>query len=161
MFFLELPVPLFYSDIIDSNRAVFPQDKEYFNMGIPELKKILYVEDALEIQEIAKLALEEIGGFSVKVVGSGVDALQLIPEFLPDMILLDVMMPEMEGMTVFGELRKLPEASDIPVILFTAKIQHSEAEQYKALGIADVISKPFDPVTLSDTVRTIWSKYHE
>lgn len=122
-----------------------------------ELHKILHVEDEPDIQEIVKMALETLGGFTIETVNSGQEALEKARLFVPDMILLDVMMPGMDGPTTLQELRKRPETAHIPVVFMTAKVQTGEVEQFLELGAIDVISKPFDPLTLSDQIREIWN----
>ena len=117
--------------------------------------KILYVEDEPDIRAIARIALETIGGFSVRLCSSGPEALEAVAEFGPDCILLDVMMPGMDGPAVLEALRGMPQRATTPVIFMTAKVQHCEISRYKALGALDVIPKPFDPVTLAATVRQI------
>lgn len=120
------------------------------------LNRILYVEDDLDIQEVAGMALEEIGGFSVKICTSGLEALDAAPEFMPDFILLDVMMPGMDGPSTLLALRELDGFKDIPVVFMTAKVMDSEVKRYMDMGAVDVIAKPFDPMTLSDQIREIW-----
>lgn len=129
-------------------------------MSTPELVKILYVEDEPDIQAVAKLALEAVGGFQLEVCSSGQEALQKAPEFAPDLILIDVMMPEMDGPTTVQALKKLPELNDVPVVFITAKVQQNEIAQLKQQGAIEVIAKPFDPMTLSETVNRIWNQYH-
>jgi CheY-like chemotaxis protein len=124
------------------------------------LKRILYVEDEPDIQAVAKLALESVGGFTVKICGSGSEALKEAPGFTPDLILLDVMMPGMDGPTTFKALREIPQMAATPVIFMTAKVQPHEVAHYKELGAIDVISKPFDPMTLSTTINDIWRRHH-
>jgi two-component system OmpR family response regulator len=128
-------------------------------MTTRSLKRILYIEDEPDIQTVARLALETIGGFVVQVCDSGEKALALAPEFVPDLILLDVMMPGMDGPATLGALRSVPETADTPVIFMTAKAQKSEIENYKKLGAIDVIPKPFDPMTLAQSVSDIWSRH--
>jgi len=125
-----------------------------------KLTRVLYVEDELDIQTVARLALEALGGFTVEICGSGNDALQRAPAFQPQLILLDVMMPGMDGPTTLGKLRVLPQFAATPVIFMTAKVQPSEVAGYKALGAVDVIPKPFDPMTLSSQVQEIWERCH-
>ena len=125
-----------------------------------QLQRILYVEDEPDIQAVARMALEHIGGFTVEVCSSGREALEKIPQFQPDLILLDVMMPGMDGPTTLQALRATPEGQAIPVAFMTAKVQPQEIAQYKQLGAIEVIPKPFDPMTLSDKVRTIWEQRH-
>lgn len=121
------------------------------------LERILLVEDDPDIQAVGQLALEAVGGFKVQVCGSGQEALKRAPMFAPDLILLDVMMPGMDGPSTLSALRAQPETAAIPVMFMTAKVQPHEIAHYKELGAVEVISKPFDPMTLSDTIRTYWS----
>lgn len=120
------------------------------------LQRILYVEDEADIQAVAKLALELVGGFTVKICSSGEEAVKEAAAFAPDMVLLDVMMPGMDGPSTLAALRKLPSLANVPFAFMTAKVQPQEVEHYKSLGARDVIAKPFDPMTLSDKVRAIW-----
>ncbi len=120
-----------------------------------ELKKILYVEDEADIQTVAKLALESVGGFEVLICGSGAEAIGQAPDFGPDVVLLDVMMPGMDGPDTLVALKRLPELKNALAIFLTAKAMPSEIERYKELGALDVIPKPFDPMTLADQVRKI------
>ncbi len=120
------------------------------------LQRILYVEDEPDIQAVAKLALEMVGGFAVKICSSGEEALREAEAFAPDMILLDVMMPGMDGPSTLKALRTLPSLADIPVAFMTAKVQPAEVAHYRTLGARDVIAKPFDPMTLAAQVRAIW-----
>lgn len=122
------------------------------------LNKILYVEDEPDIQAVAKLALEAVGGFTVKICSSGQEALTELPGFAPDVILLDVMMPGMDGPTTLKALREIDSLREIPVIFMTAKVQPPEVAHYKELGALDVIAKPFDPMTLASSVRSIWER---
>lgn len=126
-----------------------------------QLQRVLYVEDEPDIQAIAQLALEMVGGLTVKICASGTEAMAQAAGFAPDMILLDVMMPEMDGPTTFTALRAQPELADTPVAFMTAKVQPDEIAELKALGALDVITKPFDPMTLADEVRAIWKQHHE
>lgn len=122
------------------------------------LKKILYVEDEPDIQMVAKLSLESLGGFQLEVCSSGAEAIEKGPAFGPDLILLDVMMPGMDGPTTLQRLREVPSLSGVPAVFMTAKAQPQEIQQFLALGAADVITKPFDPMALPTTVRTIWER---
>lgn len=123
------------------------------------LNRILYVEDEPDIQEVASLALVDLGGFVVEICSSGDEATKKAPAFAPDLILLDVMMPVMDGPGTLKALRELPQTAATPVIFMTAKVQSHEVARYKALGALDVISKPFDPMTLSETINNIWEKH--
>ncbi len=104
------------------------------------------------------MALESIGGFSVEVANSGLEALEVLKNHTPDLMLLDVMMPGMDGPTTFGEVRKIDHLKDVPIIFMTAKVMESDKEQYKSLGAAGVIAKPFDPMTLADQIRSLWAE---
>ncbi|MBX3676889.1 MAG: response regulator [Rhodocyclaceae bacterium] len=121
------------------------------------LNKILLAEDEPDIRTVAELALASVGGFTVHLCEDGAHALAELPGFAPDLVMLDVMMPNMDGPTTLAELRKLPQGKDVPVIFMTAKVQQAEIEGYKRLGAIGVIPKPFDPMTLADKVRELWS----
>ena len=123
-----------------------------------QLERILYAEDEADIQEVAVLALETVGGFNMKVCNTGKEALDAVTEYKPDLLLFDVMMPGMDGPSAFQEIRKIPGFESIPVVFMTAKVQPEEINNYKKLGAIDVIPKPFDPMSLSDTIRDIWNK---
>ena len=122
------------------------------------LQKILYVEDEKDIQRIAEAALVTVGGFQLKICSSGSEALREIASYQPDLILLDVMMPDMDGVATLENIRKMPESMNIPVVFITAKAQAHEIQKFKQLGVIDVISKPFDPMTLPDDLRKIWNR---
>tara|TARA_B100000609_G_scaffold180125_1_gene160467 strand:- start:37858 stop:38247 length:390 start_codon:yes stop_codon:yes gene_type:complete len=126
---------------------------------VATLERILFVEDDLDIQEIARLALQMVGGFDVSLMSSGEEALEKAKDLNPQLILLDVMMPGMDGPSTLRELRKMPEFTNIPVIFMTARVQPHEVAEYKELGALDVISKPFDPMTLSNTILSIWEQH--
>ena len=126
-----------------------------------QLMNILYAEDEADIRAIAQIALEDIGLFSVRFCVNGREALEALNDYTPDLILLDVMMPEMDGPTALNELRKIDACIDIPAMFMTAKIQANEVEEYKALGAIEVIAKPFDPMTLAETIKNSWLKYYE
>ena len=123
-----------------------------------ELKKILYVEDEPDIQMIARVALENVGGFELLVCSSGAEAVEKAATFDPDLFLLDVMMPGMDGPTTLLELRKIPQLAKTPVMFMTAKVQPQEIEFLKSLNVADVIAKPFDPMGLATNIRDSWAK---
>jgi two-component system, OmpR family, response regulator len=127
---------------------------------MPELTRILHVEDDPSIQAVAKVALEAVGGFKVLSCSSGQEALDQIQGFAPDFILLDVMMPGMDGPQTLEKLRLLVDIGLIPVAFMTAKVQPAEIQHYRSLGARDVIIKPFDPMQLAAQVRQIWSQAH-
>jgi two-component system OmpR family response regulator len=122
-----------------------------------ELKKILYVEDDTSIQLVTRLALEEVGGLKVEVCGSGLEAIEVAAEFNPDLLLLDVMMPGLDGPDTLLELRKLKATATTPAIFMTAKVQQQEVAALEQLpGTIGVITKPFDPMTLASQLREAW-----
>lgn len=125
-----------------------------------KLSRILYAEDEPDIQMVAKLALESLGGYVVEISSSGEEAIERAPDFKPQLFLLDVMMPGIDGPTTFKGLRDLPQFADTPVIFMTAKVQPGEVAGYTELGALGVIAKPFDPMTLASQVQTIWQRHH-
>jgi two-component system OmpR family response regulator len=128
-------------------------------MSGKSLNKILYVEDDLDIQAVAQIALEVVGGFTLRTCSSGAEAISAIEGgFVPDLLLLDVMMPNMDGPTTLAELRKMTTTAATPVIFMTAKVQASEQDYYFTLGAIGVIAKPFDPMALAGQARDLWNK---
>lgn len=124
--------------------------------GKKPLKRILYAEDEEDIRTIAQIALEEIGGFTVAYCKTGIETLDVAESFKPDLVLLDVMMPEMDGLTTLAKLHAIPSLQKLPAIFMTAKIQPDEVATYKAMGILGVITKPFDPMKLANTIQALW-----
>ncbi|MFI5443899.1 response regulator [Polaromonas sp. UC242_47] len=122
------------------------------------LTRILYVEDEPDIRTVAQMALEAVGGFTVIACASGREALAAASVADIDLLLLDVMMPGMDGPSTLQALRNLPATAQTPVIFMTAKVQAAEIAQYLALGALDVIHKPFDPMTLSEQITRIWAQ---
>lgn len=120
--------------------------------------KALIVDDDTFIRRITEITLTEVAHWDVVAAASGAEALAILQTIRPDVILLDVMMPGMDGPTT---VRKIREAygSDIPVILMTAKVQSDEVKSYAQIKVSGVISKPFDPMTLADEVRAILSAH--
>jgi CheY-like chemotaxis protein len=126
-----------------------------------QLERILYVEDDADIREVASMALEVVGGFEVLACESGQEALQRVETFSPQIIVLDVMMPEMDGPATLKCLQADPKTAGIPVIFMTAKVQPGEIAEFLSLGARDVVAKPFDPMTLSDSLRRIWKRIED
>lgn len=118
-------------------------------------KRILIVDNEPSIQEVAQICLETIAGWQVIVAGSGLAGLAAAERERPDAILLDVMMPDMDGLTTFRQLQANPATRSIPVILLTAKFQTSDRQNYTALGIRSAIAKPFSPLELAQQIATI------
>lgn len=122
------------------------------------LSKVLIVDDDEDTLVIAKYALQPLKEVECRTVTSGQAALQEAKSFLPDLIFLDVMMPEMDGVATFKAIRETKEIAHIPVVFFTAKVQKEEIDSYIKLGGVDVITKPFDPISLPNKVQEIWGK---
>ena len=120
---------------------------------------MLYVEDEPDIREVTEFALED-EGFELVSFASGSEALARAPHMNPDLILLDVMMPEMDGPTTLRRLRELPHLADTPVIFMTAKVQPGERENYQAMRAVGFINKPFDGMTLADEIHAILERAH-
>ena len=117
-----------------------------------DAKRILLTDDEDHIREVAQLSLETVGGWEVTTAGSGGEALAKAASEPPDAILLDVMMPELDGPTTFERLQADPSTREIPVVFLTAKVQAADRRRFDELGVAGVIAKPFDPLTLADEV---------
>ena len=126
-------------------------------MSAASLQRILYVEDDPDIRTIANLALSVVGGLTVEVCRSGAEALARAEDFRPDMLVLDVMMPDMDGPETLARLRLLPQTATTPAVFMTAKVQSSEVAHYMSLGALGVISKPFDPMQLAQQLRALWA----
>jgi two-component system, OmpR family, response regulator len=123
----------------------------------PALRKVIVVEDNRDIRTIVKAALEMVGGLEVLACESGAEALGAIGEFGPQLMLLDVMMPDLDGPSLLGRLRERPDTAVLPVVFLTAKAVPSEIQRLRALGALDVLTKPFDPMTLHEQVKAIWA----
>jgi len=116
------------------------------------MRKILIVDDEDDIRAVAALCLETIAGWEVLTATSGSEGIRRALENKPDAILLDVMMPEMDGPTTFQHLQQDPHTRSIPVLLLTAKVQGADQRHFADMGVAAVLSKPFDPLTLSSQI---------
>ena len=122
-----------------------------------ELKHIMCIDDESDILEVAKMCLEVVGGFRVTCSGGGQAALVAAALDPPDIILLDIMMPDMNGTETLLAMRAMPALQAIPVIFMTARAQGAEIKSYLKLGAAGVVPKPFEPMKLADLVRDIWT----
>ena len=123
--------------------------------------KILLIDDDPDIRQIGELALRSLGGFDVSVAASGPEGITAAQADPPDAILLDMMMPGMDGVTTLAALRRDPALDAVPVLFFTAKIQRNEVEEFLLLGAAGVVEKPFDPMTLAATVLELLGRVRE
>ena len=122
------------------------------------LNKVCYVEDDEDIQRIVRMSLERIGKMTVEVVGDPNHAIEAIKRFQPDLVLLDWMMPGMDGPTLFRRMKGIPETGALPVVFITAKASQVEMDELSAMGAAGAISKPFSPKDLPAQLREIWAK---
>ena len=125
-------------------------------MSNRRLERILHVDDEPDIREIVRLALRLIGGYTVESCSSGRDAIDRVPVFRPDIILLDVMMPGMSGPETLTALREMDSGLEASVVFMTAK---SRPDELRSLGGVDVIAKPFDPLIVSDQLSQIWARH--
>jgi CheY-like chemotaxis protein len=116
------------------------------------MRRILVIDNEPYIQEVTQISLETVAGWEVLTAGSGKEGLLVAAREQPDAILLDVMMPDMDGPTTFQQLQNNPSTRQIPVILLTAKVQDSDRRRYEAMGMTATIAKPFDPLQLARQV---------
>ena len=121
------------------------------------LNRICYVEDDEDIQRIVRMSLERVGKMTVAVVSDPTQAIQVFAEFKPDLVMLDWMMPIMDGPAVFRKMREQEDLKTLPVVFMTAKASPKELDELRAMGAAGTISKPFSPKDLPDQLRAIWS----
>ena len=124
------------------------------------MRRILIIDDEDDIREVAALSLEATAGWEILTANSGVKGIEVAVAEQPDAILMDVMMPEVDGPTTFRNMQQNPAISTIPVLLLTAKVQGVDQRRFAGLGVAAVLFKPFDPLTLADQISEVlgWSK---
>ncbi len=120
------------------------------------LNKVCYVEDDEDIQRIVRMSLERIGKMQVKIVADPTAAIDAILAFQPDLVLLDWMMPVLDGPALFRQMRARPELRGVPVVFITAKASQRELDELRKMGAAGVLSKPFSPKDLPEQLRAIW-----
>lgn len=121
-------------------------------MDTSRIDKVLIVDDDANIRLIAEMSLEGLTQWKLSMACSGAEALSLISQDIPDLVLLDMMMPDMDGITVFAKVKDQYGSKMPPIIFMTAKVQSHEIDKYKALGAIGVIMKPFDPMTLPNQI---------
>ena len=126
-------------------------------MPAQPLNRICYVEDDEDIQRIVRLSLEKVGKMSVEVIGDPLSAIDRITAFKPDLVMLDWMMPDMDGPTLFRKMKEFPATSALPVVFITAKASTRELDELRTMGAVGTISKPFSPKELPDQLRAIWA----
>jgi len=123
-----------------------------------QLNKICYVEDDEDIQRIVRMSLERVGKMTVEIVTDPLQAIAAMTTFKPDLVMLDWMMPGMDGPTLFKKMKEDPVTASLPVVFITAKAQSRDMAELMALGAAGTISKPFSPKDLPEQLRQIWAK---
>lgn len=120
-----------------------------------KIDKILIVDDDSYIRKIAEISLRKVGKWDVHIACSGTEAIELAQNCLPDVIVMDVTMPELDGPATFARLRECDQTARIPVIFLTGRVLSQEIEEYRKLGVAGVINKPFDPLKLPEEIRKL------
>ena len=129
-------------------------------MTVRPLKRVLLVDDDADIRQVGAMALRRVGGLEVAVCEGGRQALERAPSFDPELILLDVMMPGMDGPAVAEAFQNMPQFENVPIVFVTAKAQKHEIARYLDLGALGVIKKPFDPMALAENLRELWARHH-
>lgn len=127
-------------------------------MPATPLTRICYVEDDEDIQRIVRMSLERIGKMTVEIVGDPTQAIEAMTRFKPELVMLDWMMPGLDGPALFRQMKLRPDTSALPVVFITAKASTRELEELMSMGAAGAISKPFSPKDLPDQLRAIWAK---
>jgi len=120
------------------------------------LQRVCYVEDDEDIQKIVRMSLERVGKMTVAVVGDPHVAVDVMHAFKPELVMLDWMMPGMDGPTLYRKMKEIPVICDLPVVFITAKASQKELDELRALGAAGTISKPFSPKDLPGQLQAIW-----
>ena len=130
-------------------------------MSAPALKNVLYVDDDADIGEIVHMSLSLDGDLLVSVCDGGDCALTQMRDARPDLVMLDVMMPGMDGPSILARMRADAALAHIPVIFMTAKASSSEVARFRDMSAIGVIAKPFDPMALGRRVKALWKTHHE
>jgi len=125
-------------------------------VGTKSLQRILLADDEPDILEISRMALETVGGYEVVVCESGAGFLKILPEFQPDLVIIDALMPDMNGLEVFDRMRQAPGFQDTPAVFLTGLVLERDLRDLRASGAAAVITKPFDPMKLPQRIDEIW-----
>lgn len=123
------------------------------------LERVMHVEDDESIRAVAEIALTDVAGFTLLSCDSGQSALAQAEAFAPQLILLDVMMPQIDGLQTLAALRQIPALAKTPVVFMTAKIQQAEKQRYLDAGAVGIIEKPFEPMALGDTLSQLYQKH--
>ena len=122
-------------------------------------RHVLLVDDEDDIREVAAVSFEAFAGWRVSSASCGAEGIAKALDERPDAILLDVMMPDLDGPSTFKRLQDDPNTRDIPVILLTAKVQPADRRHFEQLGVAGVLTKPFDPTSLAEDVAAILASH--
>lgn len=127
---------------------------------MPELQHVMFIEDQTTIFEIIELALVRVGRLQVRGFSSGLEAIANAPSTAPrpQLLLLDAMMPDMDGPTTLAQLRRIEGFETIPAVFLTAKVETKHVDRLRLLGVADVLFKPFDPMSLATQLRSIYAQ---
>lgn len=123
------------------------------------LQRILYAEDDPDIQAIVEMALQDMAGFTLLTCSTGLEAVDAAADFKPDLLLLDVMMPDLDGVAALARLREHAVTATTPVIFMTAKVSESDVAHYLSLGALGVIPKPFDTMDIAGQLRELWAQH--
>lgn len=126
-----------------------------------QLKRVMLVEDDHDIALLSRIAIEEFGGLGFVHHSSGAEAIEAIASDPPDLLVLDYRMPAMNGAEVMAAVRQTDAGRDLPIVFMTASLMPKHVERLRELGALDVLPKPFDPLTLADQLRAIWSKHQD
>ncbi|HEY9712618.1 MAG TPA: response regulator [Chroococcales cyanobacterium] len=129
--------------------------------GSMAIERVLLVDDDASIRELAAMGLEGMTDWKVELASSGAEALDKANHSRPDVILLDLMMPGLDGLEVIARLRNDPAVAEVPVILMTAKVEPQESDRYRKAGFCGLITKPFDPVTLSEEIEQMVARHSQ
>lgn len=124
-----------------------------------KLERVLYIEDEPDIRAVAEIALRQVGGLELECCANGPAGLEALTRFAPQLVLLDVMMPGMDGPTVLTNIRENTAFKHTPIVFITAKVQAAEVEDLMKLGAFAVITKPFSPMEIAEQLRQIWSEF--
>jgi CheY-like chemotaxis protein len=119
------------------------------------MRRVLIIDDEDDIREVAALSLEATADWEIFTASSGKEGIRVAAAEKPDAILMDVMMPEMDGPTTFKQMQLIPALAGIPVVLLTAKVQGVDQRRFAGLGVAAVLFKPFDPLTLAAQISEV------
>jgi two-component system OmpR family response regulator len=125
-------------------------------VGSKSLQRILLADDEPDILEISRIALKTVGGYEVAVCDSGAGFLKLLPEFNPDLVIIDALMPDMNGLEVLSRMRAADGFGDTPAVFLTGLVLDRDLRDLRASGAAAVITKPFDPMKLPQRIDDIW-----